>query len=103
MAKSLDVVRRQLSNAEFDLTLHVARRLIRRQISLREITEAGPAATIIEDYYDDKYSPSCLLLGFISAARPLHILVSLADTDLLRVITAYEPDPAEWVDYTIRR
>lgn len=103
MAKSLDVVRRQLSNAEFDLTLHVARRLIQRQISRQEITEAGAAATIIEDYYDDKYSPSCLLLGFTSAVRPLHILVSLADTDLLRVVTAYETDPAEWVDYTIRR
>lgn len=58
---------------------------------------------VIEEYFDDKYSPSCLFLGFTGADRPLHILVSLADTDLLRVITVYEPDQAEWIDHTIRR
>ena len=103
MAKSLEDVRRQLSNGQFDLTLHVAGRLIQRLISLLEIREAGTTATIIEEYFDDKYSPSCLLLGFTGVDRPLHILVSLADTDLLRVITVYEPDPAEWIDYTTRR
>jgi len=29
--------------------------------------------------------------------------VSLADTDYVRIITLYEPDEAEWIDYEIRR
>ena len=58
---------------------------------------------LIEEYGDDKYSPSCLLLGFTGDGRPLHILISLADTSLLRVITVYEPDHAEWIEHTTRR
>lgn len=103
MAKSLDDVRRQLSNAEFDLTLHVVRRLVQREISELEIRQAGETAVVIEEYHDDKYSPSCLMLGFTNTGRPLHIQVSLADTSLVRVITVYEPDPANWIDYTTRR
>ena len=103
MAKSLDDVRRQLSNAEFDLTLHVVRRLVQREISGPEIREAGETAVVIEEYPDDKYSPSCLMLGFTNAGRPLHIQVSLADTSIVRVITVYEPDPASWIQYTTRR
>lgn len=103
MAKSLDDVRRQLSNAEFDLTLHVVRRLVQREISEPEIREAGETAVVIEEYPDDKYSPSCLMLGFTNAGRALHIQVSLADTSIVRVITVYEPDPASWIQYTTRR
>ena len=103
MAKSLDDVRRQLSNFEFDLTLHVVRRLVQREISESEIRQAGESAIVIEEYPDDKYSPSCLMLGFTYADRPLHIQVSLADTSVVRVITVYEPDPADWIDYTTRR
>ena len=103
MVKSSDDVRRQLSNAEFDLTLHVLRRLVQREISEPEIRQAGAVAIVIEEYPDDKYSPSCLMLGFTDAGRPLHIQVSLADTSLVRVVTVYEPGPANWINYTTRR
>lgn len=34
--------------------------------------EAVAHGNIIEDYPDDKYGPSCLILGFTLAGRPLH-------------------------------
>jgi hypothetical protein len=52
---------------------------------------------------DDKYAPSCLLLGFSKARRPLHLQVSYVDSELAKIITLYEPDPAEWYDYERRR
>jgi len=58
---------------------------------------------MIEDYADDKYTPSCLLLGFTEVGRPLHMQVSRADTELIRIITLYEPDPDEWYNYSERR
>jgi len=58
---------------------------------------------VIEEYPDDKYSPSCLLLGFTRMGRPLHIQVSLADGESLRIITLYEPSQEEWVNYSRRR
>lgn len=68
-----------------------------------EIRQAGGQARIIEDYPDDKYTPSCLLLGFTKTRRPLHIQVSYVDADLLKIITIYEPDEGEWYDYSRRR
>ena len=58
---------------------------------------------VIEDYPGDKYSPSCLLLGYTRTGRPLHIQVSLADGESVRIITLYEPSPTEWIDYSRRR
>ncbi|MGI0013868.1 MAG: DUF4258 domain-containing protein [Nitrososphaera sp.] len=64
---------------------------------------AGAQAEVIEEYPEDKYSPSALLLGFTSAGRPLHIQVSEADSETTRIVTLYEPDPAEWVEFRRRR
>jgi hypothetical protein len=101
--KTLDDVRRQLADGEFEFSRHAFRRVVERNISDQEIREAGAQATVIEDYPADKYSPSSLLLGFSQAGRPLHIQISLGETELVIIITVYEPDPAEWVNYSQRR
>ena len=50
----------------------------------------------IEDYPDDTPYPSRLVLGW-DGPRPIHVVVAdNADDDENIVITAYEPDPAEW-------
>jgi hypothetical protein len=66
-----------------------------RNISDAEIQQAGVQARLIEDYPDDKYAPSSLLLGFTVTGRPLHIQASHVDSDFLKIITIYEPNPAE--------
>ena len=101
--KSLDEVRTQLAQGEFELSLHALRRAVERNIGFQELREARLLANIIEEYPTDKYAPSCLLLGFTDDGRPLHIHVSLFDTDLVRIITTYEPDPDSWSDYSTRR
>ena len=101
--KSLEAIQSQLSMGEFEFSRHALKRVVERNISDQEIRQAGVQATVIEDYPDDKYSPSCLLLGFTQTGRPLHVQVSLADADLVRIITIYEPDPNEWVNYAQRR
>jgi len=101
--KTLDDIRRQLAVGEFEFSRHAFKRAIERNISDAEIQQAGAQARIIEDYPDDKYAPSSLLLGFTVTGRPLHIQASHADSDLLKIITIYEPDPAEWYDYARRR
>lgn len=61
-------------NIEF--TRHTFKRAIERNINEREIEEAGAQAAIIENYPDDKYFPSVLLLGCTEAGRPLHVQIS---------------------------
>jgi Domain of unknown function (DUF4258) len=79
------------------------KRAVERNISEQEVCQAGRLAAIIEDYPDDKYAPSCLLLGFADSGRPLHLQVSYLESDVLKIMTLYEPDPAEWYDYRRRR
>jgi hypothetical protein len=101
--KTLDDILRQLAAGEFEFSRHAFKRAIERNISDTEIQQAGVRANIIEDYPDDKYAPSSLLLGFTVTGRPLHIQASHVDSDLLKIITIYEPNPAEWYDYARRR
>ena len=101
--KTLTEICRQLASGEFEFSRHVFRRAVERNISEAEIRQAGTRAVLIEDYPDDKYSPSCLLLGFTQAERPLHLQVSYADSELVKIITLYEPDEDEWYNYRHRR
>lgn len=88
---------------EYRLSRHAAVRAIERNIGQHEVAEAGLHASVIEDYPEDKYSPSCLLLGFTGTGRPLHLQVSRADAGVVKVITLYEPRPEDWLDYSRRR
>ena len=102
--KKLEEIRQQLSQGEFEFSRHAFKRAVERNISDTEIRQAGSEARIIEDYPEDKYAPSCLLLGFTLADRPLHIQASYADSPIVKIITLYEPDQTEWTNsYSERR
>ena len=101
--KTLAEIRQQLAAGQFDFSRHAFKRAVERNISEEEVRTAGAQAEIIEEYPADKYSPSVLMLGFTSTGRPLHIQLSSADSDATRIITLYEPDPAEWAEFRKRR
>lgn len=101
--KSLEQICRQLAAGEFEFTRHAFKRSVERNISESEIREIASGVELIEDYPHDKYSPSCLIFGLTEGDRPLHIQVSYADTEMVRIITLYEPDPEEWIDFRKRR
>ena len=101
--KNLAQIRQQLAAGQFDFSRHAFKRAVERNISEEEIRTVGAQAEMIEEYPEDTYSPSVLLLGFTSAGRPLHIQVSAADSDTARIVTLYEPEPGEWVEFRKRR
>lgn len=101
--KTLSEIRRQLAAGEFEFSRHAFRRVVERNISEHEIREAGAQAEVIEDYPEDKYSPSALLLGWTVAGRPLHLQVSFGASDRTKIITIYEPDAKEWIENRKRR
>lgn len=84
-----------------------ARREMRREefgpIADREVYEAVCAGEMIEDYLGDKPYPSLLIFGTTSGGRPLHVVCAHdPDENTAIVITAYQPDPARWVDHRRR-
>ena len=74
---------------------------VRRCARPEEVAETVLAGEVIEDYPDDKYGPSCLLFGHTAKQRVLHVQCTHPSRPLLKIITAYEPDPAEW-DETLK-
>ena len=93
------IVRRQ-----YELSKHAVDQSVVRAISISELEQAVVnRSEVIEDYPDDKYGPSCLILGFTRAGRPLHLQCSYPARPLIKVVTVYEPDPGLWVDLRTRK
>ncbi|MBP7865805.1 MAG: DUF4258 domain-containing protein [Acidobacteria bacterium] len=101
--KSIQSIRQDFISGDVEFTRHALRRVVERNISLDQILQASSNAEIIEDYPDDKYAPSCLLLGFTADGRPLHLQITRDEETVTRIITIYEPDPAQWFSYRVRR
>ena len=99
----IDEIREKIAAGAFEFSKHAADQSILRRITIQEMCAAIAAAEIIEDYPDDKYGPSCLLLGYTQAHRPLHIQCSYPCRSLIKIITLYEPDPHLWVELKVRR
>jgi hypothetical protein len=87
----------------FEFSKHAADRMILRHITVSEIREAIDSGEVIEDYPQDKYGPSCLILGKTKQKRFLHIQCSYPSRSLVKVITVYEPDPNEWSSFRVRK
>lgn len=99
----IDEIREKVARDQFEFTQHATDQSILRQISVEEFREAVTNGEIIEDYPQDKYGPSCLILGFTQADKPLHIQCSYPSRLLVKIITLYQPDPQQWIDYRVRR
>ncbi|MBX3050556.1 MAG: DUF4258 domain-containing protein [Caldilineaceae bacterium] len=99
----VDDIRNKVASGEFEYSQHATDQSLLRQISVTELRQAIRVAQMIEDYPHDKYGPSCLLLGFSNAGRPLHIQCSYPTRPVLKVITVYEPDAALWTDFRVRK
>lgn len=99
----IDELRAKFARDAFEFSKHAADQSILREISVSEIREAVSTGEVIEDYPQDKYGPSCLVLGLTLANRPLHIQCSYPSRPIVKVITVYEPTPEDWVEYRVRR
>lgn len=99
----IDQLRSKIRENQFELSKHAVDQTILRHITIGELQKAIAGGEIIEDYPDDKYGPSCLILGFTLAGRALHVQCSYPSRGLVKILTVYEPDPAHWIDFKVRR
>ena len=99
----IDAIRAKVASGDFEYSQHAVDQTTLRHIAVPEIREAIANGEVIEDYPNDKYGPSCLVLGFTTIGRPIHIQCSHPSRPLIKIITAYLPDPNEWDDFKHRR
>ena len=100
----LDDIKRKIATRQYEYSKHAVDQAIMRGISVAELEEAVlNRSAVIEDYPEDKYGPTCLILGFTVAGRPLHVPCSYPSRPLIKIITVYEPDQDIWMDFRIRK
>jgi len=99
----IEEIRSKIAAGQYEFSEHAVDQSIIRRISVQELRESITVASILEDYPDDKYGPSCLMFGFTQSGRPIHVQVSYPTRPLIKVITLYEPDSSRWIDFVRRR
>jgi hypothetical protein len=99
----IDEIRAKFDRNEFEFSRHAVDQTIRRVISVAEVRQAVAKGDIIEDYPHDKYGPSCLVFGMTGQGRALHVQCSYPSRPIIKVITLYEPDPNQWIDFGVRK
>jgi hypothetical protein len=99
----IEKIREKISAGLFEFSKHAADQSILRRVTPGDIREVVADGEIIEDYPDDKYGPSCLILGYTQAGRPLHVQCSYPSRPLIKIVTLYEPDADLWVNFRKRK
>lgn len=76
---------------------HAVRQMSRfdPMISAQEVKQVIFNGEVIEDYPEDVRGHSCLIFGYGSHQRPIHVVCCPKD-EYLAIITAYLPEPALW-------
>ncbi len=92
-----------INKGNYRLSSHAEHEREADQITKVELDEAffSSQAEIIEDYPNDPRGPSCLILGFTSQGKPLHVVMGLVDP--MVIITVYRPTLSEWINWRERR
>lgn len=91
--KDLQAIAADRKNIE--VTSHAILQLKARKIKLTDIYAGIYNGEIIEQYPDDKYYPSCLILYFCVNGKPVHFVCSIGNNKVY-IITAYNPDLKRW-------
>src|SRR4030042_730356 len=91
----LEDIRRRVESGNYWFTIHGFERCVERSIAPEEMKYAIMHGEIIEEYPEDKYGPSCLILGKARNGKILHVHCSI---DPVWIVTAYDPalNPDGW-------
>ena len=103
MTNMINQLRSKIAANQFEFSKHALDQSILRGITVQELHEAIADGEVIEDYPDDKYGPSFLVFGMTKSRRPIHIQCSYPSRRVVKIITLYQPDPEQWIDYKVRR
>ena len=99
----INQLRSKIAANQFEFSKHALDQSILRGITVQELREAIEDGEVIEAYPNDKYGPSCLVIGMTKSRRPIHIQCSYPSRKVVKIITLYQPDLEQWIDYKVRR
>lgn len=95
MELNIENLRRLCMENKIKWSRHALKRLRERGISIANFKQCIMCGEIIKQYPDDRPTPSCLILGWLTSETSIHIVVG-SDNDYIYAITAYFPSRDEW-------
>ena len=98
---TLSDIQEKIIARDFRYSDHAITQMIQKTIERNEVESAILSGEIIEEYPDDRYSPSCLFYGKTNSGRDLHAVVSFPPKVV--IITTYQPDEHQWLNFRIRK
>src|SRR5947207_13066840 len=74
-------------------TRHARAEITPDHLSVDDVERALGNAVVIEDYpHAHRYLPDCLILAFVSAKEPIHVVVALNESPAyILIVTVYRP------------
>lgn len=95
MELDIEDLRKICKPENIEITMHAAKRLEQRNITLSDVMECIKNGEIIEQYPDDYPFPSCLILGLAVKGVMLHTVIG-SNLETLWIVTAYYPSLDKW-------
>src|SRR5437867_10735417 len=105
MSDTLRLVQDLVARGEVRVSAHGYDELAADGILVKEILAGVSEAAVVEDYPDYPKGPCVLVLQKDAHRQPIHIVWGIprdASTPAV-VVTAYRPDPAQWMSDYLRR
>jgi len=73
----LEEIQSKILRRQYEFSKHAVDQSIIREITVLEMEEAvSGRSELVENCPEDRYGPSCLILGLTKTGRPLHIQCS---------------------------
>ena len=85
-----------MHNFKLLFRVHAVKRMFERKIAARKVLQTLKMGETIEDYSEEMFEPSRLILGF-QGRRPFHVVTSEnPETNQITVVTVYLPSRDKW-------
>jgi hypothetical protein len=96
----MDITRvsRLVTQGRYEFSEHAERERIHDEFSVRDVKEVAICGELLEDYPGDQRGPNCLMLGWAQDGSPIHAVLTILPTEVVRFITVYKPTAPKWVN-----
>ena len=90
------------AQGRYEFSDHAERERINDGFTVDDVKGIALQGDLLEDYPEDPRVHSCLMIGRSADGRPIHSVLTILPTDVVRFITVYEPTLPKWLNARTR-